>query len=90
MRKLSPCLLACLLVVLIGAPLNSAEAGYCPRSKSGKCPTQRTISHKQSEFNAQKRAKLMDEARKICKRKYGAASTVYKLDYFKWRVICSE
>jgi hypothetical protein len=90
MRRLSSCLLACLVVVLIGAPLNRAEAGYCPRSKSGKCPAQRTISHKQSEFSAQKRAKLMDEARKVCKRKYGAASTVYKLDYFKWRVICSE
>lgn len=34
------------------------------------------------------RAKLMEIARKVCRKKYGASSTVYRLDYARKRVIC--
>ena len=32
---------------------------------------------------------LMEQARKICVKKYGATSRVYQLDYKKWRVVCT-
>jgi hypothetical protein len=90
MRKLSLCLFCMFFILPLALPDHDAMAGYCPSSKGGKCPTPRTISHKRSEFTAAQRAKFMDEARKICKKAYGASSTVYKLDYYKWRVICNE
>ena len=33
---------------------------------------------------------LMKEAQRICRTNFGPASTVYQLDYFKWRVVCTE
>jgi hypothetical protein len=44
---------------------------------------------KRSDFTAEQRAKMMEEARKICKKKYGAPSQVYHIDYYRWRVICT-
>lgn len=52
--------------------------------------TKKKISKKRSDFTPEQREKLMEEARKICKKKYGATSTVYRLDYKKWIVICTE
>ena len=52
--------------------------------------TKKKISKKRSDFTPEQRKKLMEEARKICKKNYGAASTVYRLDYYKWIVICTE
>jgi hypothetical protein len=50
----------------------------------------RKISHKRSEFSSAQRARLMAEARRICRKKYGPTATVYQLDYYKWRVVYSE
>ena len=88
MRKLSWSLLPCLLVLLVGVPKTDAMAGYCPSSKSGKCPSAKKISHKRADFSAEKRAKLMEEGQKICRKNYGAGSRVARLDYFKWTVYC--
>jgi ABC-type transporter MlaC component len=52
--------------------------------------TKKKVSKKRSDFTPEQRKKLMEEARKICKKNYGAASTVYRLDYYKWTVICTE
>ncbi len=52
--------------------------------------TKKKISKKRSDFTPEQRKKLMEEARKICKKNYGAASTVYRFEYHKWRVICTE
>ena len=41
-------------------------------------------------LSAAQRHKLMEIARGICKRKYGAASTVWRLDYKYLRVTCQE
>lgn len=48
------------------------------------------IRRKSSDFTPAQRKKLMEEARKICKRRYGAGATVYRLDYYKWTVWCRE
>jgi hypothetical protein len=92
MRKMSLCLLTFLFVVAVGLPSqNALAAGGCPSSKSGKCPVQKKkITHKRSDFSAEQRTKMMEEARKICKKKFGAPSRVYKIDYVKWRVVCTE
>lgn len=52
--------------------------------------TKKKISKKRSDFTPEQRKKLMEEARKICKKNYGATSTVYRFEYHKWRVICTE
>lgn len=92
MRKMSLCLLTFLFVVAVGAPnYDAVAAGSCPNSKSSKCPVQKKkITHKHSDFTAAQREKMMEEARKICKKRFGAPSRVYKIDYVKWRVICTE
>lgn len=90
MLKLSLCLFCLVFMLPLAMPEHPAAAGCCPGSKGGKCPSPRKISHKRSEFTAAQRAKMMDEARKICKKAYGSSSTVYKLDYYKWKVICNE
>ncbi len=48
------------------------------------------ISKKSSDFTPAQRAKLMEEARKICKKRYGAGARVYRLDYYHWKVWCQE
>lgn len=90
MQKLSLCLFSLVFILPLPMPEQAAAAGYCPSSKGGKCPSPRKISHKRSDFTAAQRAKMMEEARKICKKAYGSSSTVYKLDYYKWRVTCNE
>jgi hypothetical protein len=41
------------------------------------------------DYSAAERAKIMDYARKLCRKKYGASSTVYRLDYRMKRVTCA-
>jgi hypothetical protein len=48
------------------------------------------IIRKKSDFTTAQRAKLLEDARKICVKRYGTGSRVYKLDYAKWRVTCTE
>ena len=48
------------------------------------------ISHKRSDFTAEQREKMMEEARKICRKRYGAGALVYKMDHYKWKVWCLE
>jgi hypothetical protein len=90
MRKISLCLLTFLFVVAVGAPNNDAvAASSCPSSKNGKCPVQKKkIARKRADFTAAQREKLMEDARKICKKRFGAPTRVYRIDYVKWQVTC--
>lgn len=88
---------------LIGALLASSVAtslpfaigdalavGSCPNQKNGKCPQPKKISKSRSDFTPEQREKLLEDARKLCKKKYGATSRVHYLDYKKWTVTCTE
>lgn len=77
MPKLTLCLLSFVFVLAQGAANLDAA-------------TKKKISHKRSEFTAAQREKLMEAARKICKKRHGAMATVYRLDYYKWTVWCRE
>ncbi len=39
-------------------------------------------------YSAEERKRIQELARKVCKQKSGASSTVYRIDYKKLRVIC--
>jgi hypothetical protein len=78
MRKLYVCLLAFIFALPIVA------------SGGGPAFAKKKNSYKRSEFSSAQRARLMAEARKICRKKYGPTSTVYQLDYYKWRVVCTD
>jgi len=43
-----------------------------------------------SELTPEQRERLMKEARAICKKKYGAEATVYKVNYKYRRVTCTN
>lgn len=43
-----------------------------------------------SELTPEQREELMREARTICKKKYGAEATVYKVNYRYRRVTCTN
>ena len=90
MHRLNLLLLSFLFVAPLVVANHDAMAGSCVHTKSGKCPAQKKITHSRSDFTVARREKLMEEARNMCKKKYGAGSTVYKLDYYKWRVTCND
>ena len=52
--------------------------------------TKKKISRKRSDFTPEQREKLMEKARQICRKNYGPGSTVYRLDYYHWKVWCQE
>jgi hypothetical protein len=41
-----------------------------------------------SDYSSEERKKIMELARQICRKKYGASSTVYRIDYTRKSVIC--
>jgi hypothetical protein len=45
---------------------------------------------KYPDLTSEQRAKLMDYARKICKKSYGASSTVHHVDWSTRKVWCNE
>lgn len=81
--------LALLCLTSHSLPVALAE-GYCPSRPNGKCPTPaKKTSKSRSDFTPDQRAKLLEEARQVCIKRYGASSTVYRFDYKKWKVICN-
>ena len=78
MRKLALAFISALFVLVPGAA--SVDAATSTKHST----------HKRSDFTPAQREKLMEKARKICKDKYGAMSTVYRLDYYHWKVWCLE
>lgn len=51
-------------------------------------PTPKGNHKGRSEYTAAQRDKFMEQARQLCKRKYGAPSRVYSIDYKKNLVYC--
>lgn len=82
--------------LLLAFPLQQAmpvwAEGYCPSQPGGKCPSpkKKKVTRSRDDFTADQRERLMEEARKICIKRYGAGSRVWKLDYKAWRVTCTE
>ena len=73
-------LLLCSWLVILTLGLSGLDAAT----------TKKRTTHKREDFTPAQREKLMEEARKICKKRYGAGARVYQLDYHNWRVICLE
>jgi len=75
--------------ISVDAYTSEAAAGYCPGRPGGKCPVEKKRSRSRSDFTPAQRQKIMEEARQVCIRNYGASSSVYRFDYRKWQVICN-
>jgi hypothetical protein len=71
--------------VILASVILIANCSTSVMAASTKHPT-----HKSAEFTPAQKTKLMEEARKICRKQYGAMSTVYQLDYYHWKVWCRE
>jgi hypothetical protein len=69
---------------------SSEAAGYCPSRPGGKCPEKRSANGKsRSEFTPEQRKQILESARKLCVRTYGASSRVYSYDWKKRQVTCN-
>ena len=92
--KLKPLIVALAVsfaAAMLAAPTTPVHAdGNCPSQKNGKCPQANKVTHKRSQYTEAQRAKLMEEARAICTKKFGASSRVHHLDYYNWKVWCTE
>lgn len=44
--------------------------------------------YKRSDFTEEQREKIMENARKACKKSYGSAARVYKIDYSRNQIWC--
>ena len=86
--KISTLTLAVAITAMAAVPVDAS--GSCPSQKNGKCPQTKKTTHSSSQYTAAQKAKMMDEARAICRKRYGAASHVYQLDYYHWKVWCTE
>ncbi len=74
------CLAACFTVTPFAGGMDDVAAAT----------KKKKISKKRSDFTPEQREKLMERARQICRKSYGAGARVYKLDYYHWKVWCSE
>ena len=63
---------------LATAAMTGADSAYAASS----------TKKKKSSGTSADRAELMEIARQVCRKKYGAGSTVYRLDYTRKRVVC--
>ncbi len=77
-----------LAFIAVDGHVTPSSAGYCPGQPGGKCPTPKKPSKSRNDFTSEQRQKIMEQARQVCVKAYGASSTVYRFDYKKWRVIC--
>jgi hypothetical protein len=85
-------LVACFVfLALISESIPAAQAvGYCPSNPGGKCPNKRNSDGKsRDQFTPEQRKKILEEARQLCIRSYGASSGVYRYEWKKRRVICN-
>ena len=78
MTKLGLWLCSCVLVLSLAVAAGDSMAGA------------KKITRKRTDFTAAQRMKLLEGARQVCVKRYGATSRVYKFDYSKWRVTCTE
>lgn len=71
------------------APGQTPKKGALPKKrKQIASPVAQKQGKGRSEYSAEQRAKVLEHARAVCREKFGASSTVYRVDYKKWRVTC--
>jgi hypothetical protein len=102
MSKILPVLAAAALLMSgLGAPAQAQNP--CRHEPNGKCPPPKAHSAKpvkkapserhhysRSDFTPEQREKILEHARQLCKDRYGAEATVYRLDYYKNLVTCTN
>lgn len=49
-----------------------------------------TKHYSRSQFTEAQRARILENARKVCKKRYGAGASVYRIDYYKGTIWCLE
>ncbi len=64
------------VAMVINCGISGAEAASKAKSKRWR------------DYNKEQRAEIMKRAREVCKKKYGAPSTVYKIDYYREKIWC--
>jgi hypothetical protein len=90
---------AVVLALMIAAPQFApyAEAQTQKKSeskkKTEKKPKKKTEKKKsankgRSDYTPEERAKMMQRGREVCRKEFGAPSTVYRIDYKSLRVYC--
>ena len=74
----------------VAAPGQAPKKAALPRKrvKTIASPVARKPGKGRSEYSDEQRAKIMEHARAVCREHYGASSSVYSVDYKKWRVVC--
>ena len=62
----------------------------CQLSVAAEAKTATKKHDSRSQFTAVQREKMAAKFRELCKKKYGAPSRLYKIDYYKRQYICTE
>jgi hypothetical protein len=71
---------------LIGA---AHSAGYCPGQPGGKCPpNKKPKGLKRSDYSPEERKQILENARQVCIKEYGAGSSIHRFDWSRNTVIC--
>ena len=75
-------------------PCRNEPHGKCPaqtpHAVPKKAPAKAKPSFSREQFTPAQRAILLEKARELCKKEYGAEATVYHLDYAKMVVTCTN
>ena len=82
---------AVVLALMIAAPQFApyAEAQTQKKSDSKKKTEKKKSANKgRSDYTPEERAKMMQRGREVCRKEFGAPSTVYRIDYKSLRVYC--
>ncbi|WP_421695273.1 hypothetical protein [Aestuariivirga sp.] len=96
MLRLSTVLLASVLIVPLALPAGAATkcTGNTCTTQKAKAPAKKTAAKKTPSKSAKKmpppdaRARYYESALAFCKKKYGAPSRIWRIDYTHMRVWC--
>lgn len=88
MRRQSFLAASLFAVALLAATADSQAAGYCPSRPNGVCPTLKKPKPLAPKTDAE-RSKLAEQARDICRKRYGAIARVHHIDKQKRKVWCT-
>jgi hypothetical protein len=103
MSKVLP-VLAALAFLMTGLGTPTLAQNACRHYPNGKCPPPKPHSTKpvkrtpakakpsysREDFTPQQRELFLEHARQLCKKKFGAEANVYRLDYSKMLVTCTN
>ena len=70
------------LVFAVALPVEDAAYAATTKKKKGGLKDR-------SAYTAEQRQKILDAARKVCRKKYGAPANVYRIDYGSNRIWCT-